>query len=385
MATSRLTIRNEPTFAELARSLVPVQFDFALTFLESLNATTRPDGVKPLRINLLYARELLDMFSFAYPNVTAANSGVIVLDIQAQRHADILLQVRDDLNEGYEQLGAFQDLAHSLVKYNETDVEEYRAVCLNWQERFLSHLFLRDYTIFLKSPSADKLFDRPKSKLSKLFWGYNGAHPSLQLSGTANMAKLAVSLIEEADDQLPAVLEMEEIYSEPLHSRFHIYRKLIRSLLAVLQACPSMMPEEELSGGVGLMSVLEHFKGSLTTAVRVMHQALINHQWSSRRMAAEQGQTNGAISTGPADLSTSCLPYSDFAKTLGKIFRDLGQVNNWIISYQFYLERGEAEDAEESRQKVLSMWSDVKSWMAQQDLTTQFKCTGKALVRHWHL
>lgn len=62
----------------------------------------------------------------------------------------------------------------------------------------------------------------------RLFWGFKGAHPSLALSGTANMALLASSQMLEATEQLPAVLAMQGIYDEPAHTQFHLYRKLIR-------------------------------------------------------------------------------------------------------------------------------------------------------------
>lgn len=57
--------------------------------------------------------------------------------------------------------------SHSLVAYNETDVENLRAICLQWQERFLSHVLEQPYAHFLASPDPQRLYERPLSKLSK--------------------------------------------------------------------------------------------------------------------------------------------------------------------------------------------------------------------------
>lgn len=121
---------HEPSYAALAQQLVPQQFNTALSLLLTLNASSRPDGVKPLRINLLYARELLDIFSYTYPNASATGNS-LQQDSAAGRtadaalpepdpasnkhrpkHRDMYLAIRDDLNHGYEVLGGFQDLAH---------------------------------------------------------------------------------------------------------------------------------------------------------------------------------------------------------------------------------------------------------------------------------
>ena len=61
------------TYTQLAASIVPVQFSFCLTQL-TLGPTIQPDSVKPLRSNLLHTRDLLDIFSFAYPPALGSRS-----------------------------------------------------------------------------------------------------------------------------------------------------------------------------------------------------------------------------------------------------------------------------------------------------------------------
>jgi hypothetical protein len=54
------------SFSGLARQALPEAYKHALSLLQ-LDESTPPGAVKPLRVSLLEARELLDMFSFVYP------------------------------------------------------------------------------------------------------------------------------------------------------------------------------------------------------------------------------------------------------------------------------------------------------------------------------
>lgn len=94
-----------------------------------------------------------------------------------------------------------------------------------------------------------------------------------------------------------------------------------------------------------------------------------------QRLATQQLPSVGSV----------CPQYPNFAKTLDKVFHDMGQVNNWIVSYLFYRDRGEDGPAEESRQKVLEVWGQVKGWMIDQDLPAQLGCVSQALIARWHL
>lgn len=107
-STSSAAIPPLSTYIELAASIVPLQFQSCLTQL-NLDSNIVPDGVKPLRSNLLHARDLIDIFSFAFPPVPCHASTC------TSRPQDLLLSIRNDLDEGYTLLGDFQDLAHRCV------------------------------------------------------------------------------------------------------------------------------------------------------------------------------------------------------------------------------------------------------------------------------
>jgi hypothetical protein len=60
--------------------------------------------------------------------------------------------------QGYEVIGEFQDLAHSLVEYNATDAARKLAVCLEWQGRFLANEEALNYVQYAANPSNDTLY-----------------------------------------------------------------------------------------------------------------------------------------------------------------------------------------------------------------------------------
>ena len=68
---------------------------------------------------------------------------------------DIWAEIRGLLDVGYEELGNFQDLAHSGVHYSEADVAERRAPVLRWYAAWLSAAHRSNFTNYLvETPSA---------------------------------------------------------------------------------------------------------------------------------------------------------------------------------------------------------------------------------------
>ena len=68
---------------------------------------------------------------------------------------DIWAEIRGLLDVGYEELGNFQDLAHSGVHYSEADVAERRAPVLRWYAAWLSASRRSNFTNYLdETPSA---------------------------------------------------------------------------------------------------------------------------------------------------------------------------------------------------------------------------------------
>ena len=58
-----------------------------------------------LHSQLRYSREIMDIFSFAYPTPD------VKLDKKKPTPADLFMEIRDQLDVGYVTIGIFQDLA----------------------------------------------------------------------------------------------------------------------------------------------------------------------------------------------------------------------------------------------------------------------------------
>lgn len=112
--------RDRLSYAELAASSVAPAVEDAIAMLD-LHAGTSPDDVKPLRKAILAARDLLDMFSYAYGppargwherkdctyNSSAAANISVVSELD-RKSLDLWHHVRRDMVEGYEVIGDFQ-------------------------------------------------------------------------------------------------------------------------------------------------------------------------------------------------------------------------------------------------------------------------------------
>lgn len=111
---------SEPSYPDLAAATVPAAYMKAITLLpKMLNESTGPGDVKTLRVSLLEARELLDVFSYLYgpvylaPKLTPAKdewraSIPDQADLESHGSKDVWRWLRKDLDEGYEVLGDFQ-------------------------------------------------------------------------------------------------------------------------------------------------------------------------------------------------------------------------------------------------------------------------------------
>lgn len=240
------------TYGELAQDKVPGGMQEVLRLLPDLTNQSLPTEVKTLRITILEVRDLLDIFAFAY---SPGKSG-----------RDLWSYLRSDLDEGYESLGSFQDLAHSLVEYNETDVVVGRDRCLEWKSKFQGNLYTYDYSTYLSSPSLDTLHQRSKTHVSSLFWG-NHVRPSADLTGLQNMAKLAYRQLSLVLGSYDEVVALEHVYRRKVHDVFHEFRKLLRSVLATTSLFPEIVrPDAQQPPLVLLFQAFKGF-GSVNDAI----------------------------------------------------------------------------------------------------------------------
>lgn len=218
----------EPSYGQLAREYVPKQYARVLDLLPNLTSTTLPSEVKELRVSLLQIRNLLDVFVFAYPPGHKNKTG-----------RDLWYRTRRCFDEGYEVLGKFQDLAHSLVEYNDTDVIATRQPCLDWQQDLRETADEYDYQQYLSSPSVYQIYQRPLSCLSHLFWDGTFT-PDHDLTGFQNLAKLQDIMLSKLTSQYDSVCALTEVYAEAEHLVFHDFRKRMRTIYDVADLFPEM-------------------------------------------------------------------------------------------------------------------------------------------------
>ncbi|PNW87368.1 hypothetical protein CHLRE_02g119950v5 [Chlamydomonas reinhardtii] len=437
----------EDSYADLAARVVPAKLRQALKLLPCLTADTGPGEVKPLRVSLLEAREQLDVFSFAFPNrirdaeplasaevlttwgrVKAAigellraivdwiNKHVIdtgvrglvrrgepqqqqqqqqlqaAADTAYHRHKgrDLWLDMRADLDEGYEVLGDFQDLDHSLVEYNQTDMEVKRAVCLDWQRRISRHSATDRYLEFVSTPlHSDELYTHKHS--SKLFWGYNGVTPDTALTGLQNLAlMMRSSQLAQLLAWYPNVtaLQPDDLLQDPGHTTFHKFRKLIRSILAVLAEFPELLGPGRKEPHTRVAEVEGEARAAAAATTLAARRALSSYSSSSSSSSSLQLRRSGGGGSGSGSRNDGVAvrdPCDAGAalKALQRLFHDLGQTNDKVFAYQFYSSRGAewAAEAEEAHQQAAEGWSDNLDFMASAQVDVMARCIAATLPR----
>lgn len=216
---------------------VPTIEDGAASIGE-LGEDTLPQDVKAIRKELVRVRDLVDIFSYAYPEQ---------IPVEAEALGDDLWRVlRDDLDEGYELMGAYKDLADGQVleegeepTFEEAELVELRTPLLEWARGFEARGEL--YLPYLQAASETEIHDRKNRHMSRFFWVAIDKKPKLDLSGIDNIARLDRELAEASLEELEAINDLKNIVKEEEdEERFHDYRKLLRTVEKVATYFPEI-------------------------------------------------------------------------------------------------------------------------------------------------
>lgn len=148
---------------------------------------------------------------------------------------DVWQEIRKDVDEGYETIGAFKDMFDrqgvedpAQATYDEDELEEHRAATIAWVTSFRASA--KTYETFLAAPSPSKMHDRDRDDLSPYFWAATDLEPKSSKSGLKNIAVLARELVELARADYEAVLEVRDLHEEKNQEVFHAFRKRVRGL-----------------------------------------------------------------------------------------------------------------------------------------------------------
>lgn len=239
--------RTTLSYGELASAELTAFFDeITLEKLPNIGDKVMPHDLKCLRKEIGYLKILVDLFPYAYlPTPKKAD--------------DVLLQLRDDLDEGYEIIGKFKDefdkdpdYADKIEPYQDASdkclfsvpseinseiyskktVDEKRKEVEKWVTAFLKPKTISQYRGFIVA-AEPKITDRKKSRLSRFYWGGVLEVPENSLSGVDNIKLLQASLVGLAAIELKRVVELKTIHKEEDEEAFHDFRKRIRSVLRV--------------------------------------------------------------------------------------------------------------------------------------------------------
>ncbi len=232
-----------PSYGELAGQMLCGPLDGLVRGLTNFNATTLPHEAKELRKQLGKFRNRLDLFAFAYPTGPGT---------------DKFLQLREDLDKGYERMGDFKDLFDAqrlelaafdpekqkwssgvrpeAVTYADAEkVRSRRDKVLKWQEKFLEAERLATFRAYVCAPDLKAFHPRTAKDLSRFFWGSEeGLTPRLELSGVDNFRWLAAESLNRALKDYPAVQELRELEGATAE-KFHDFRKRVRAVVKITE------------------------------------------------------------------------------------------------------------------------------------------------------
>jgi len=234
LTTNGTTTTTTITFQELAAAMVPTWYGQMIRQLNTvLTPSVQPSQVYTARKIILKTRDLLDVFSPAYPPSSSNNDTTTFT-------FDLWNRIRHFVSHLYMSLGEFQDLHNAHVRYTLAEMEEKRATVLHWNEAFAG--FRQEHpeisTYLVAAPSHL----RYRHKESHLFWrqgvvvdvdddeeqlpsGSDPATPSLQKLGKKQLETASYYLRES----LP-LCQLCIIMNETAHAIYHNLRKELRSL-----------------------------------------------------------------------------------------------------------------------------------------------------------
>jgi len=296
------------TYGGLASVTVPPAWTVMEDLLPTITPDVLPSDVKPVRKAVLALRNALDVFSYAYPTASPSFSG------------DPLPYVRDLLDEGYETLGHFRDLAESGVDYDEKELVKRRGEVLEWEAIFEDKDAEHGIAAYVLSPTNNLATDRPLKDLSSFFWRDTGIVPKADDTGMQTVVKLVKAMLDLAEDGLSAVLKLNDLTHTDQQVTMHDYRKRLRAIL---------------------------YLGDLPLPV-----------WQ-------------------ADKST------DAALTLlSDAYDAIGSVEDTVNAYVYEVDHGSKKDVEKAAKDLDKEWKDLLKWLQQNDLKTAEKTLRDALIKY---
>ncbi|MEZ4367437.1 MAG: hypothetical protein R2939_14355 [Kofleriaceae bacterium] len=246
-------------YGELARTKVGPALARVIEGLAVIDDDVRPDEPKAVRKQLAELRDYVDLFAYAY----------------STKHGDPWRELRDQLDDGYELIGAFKDLFDrqgvedpAAARYDEDEVDERRAPVVAWTEAFLDADAREAAEAYLGAPSTTKLYPRDRDDLSPYFWAGAELEPKLSRSGLKNLGRLSRALLELAEDDYDEVLDLRDLHEEDNQEVFHSFRKRIRGQVRAVAYFPELVdPEADVAAQLATLTELVDRYGAVNDLI----------------------------------------------------------------------------------------------------------------------
>jgi len=270
-------ITPDPSYGELAKQTVPTKYEAAVNLLTSLTDSSMPEdgSIKELRKSLLYSRDMLDIFAYAYPNET----------VVGKKRKDVWLKLRGDLDDGYTTIGSFKDLAG--VSYTTKELNKRRNACLQWRSDFQQDANKNGYSAFVNAPSTEEIFLRPADELSEFYWQYVNVYPKFSLSGLQNIAALEKGLVGLAVTNFTQLVGLTAPYKEDAHEFMHDYRKLMRSITTVASYFDVFQKTPCVVAALGSLDSIYDLLGNINDEI-VAYEYYVQHDQTNEASQKQQ-------------------------------------------------------------------------------------------------
>jgi len=217
-----------PSYGQLAKQMLSTEFGKLSAALAVITKDTLPHETKDLRKQIGSVRQMVDVFAYAY---------------EPTGDPDIFLTLRDELDVGYETMGAFKDLFDGPVAngadpanitYKKKDLKKYGDPLLAWLEKFLKPKRLGRYLDLLSEPLLDSIADRKRSKLSRFYWGGVDIKPKPSDSGVKTISRLVHAQLKESKKAYKKTLLIDDLTDYDNEENFHDFRKRVRASLQII-------------------------------------------------------------------------------------------------------------------------------------------------------